>query len=344
MSEFDTKIPTIEKSEVNHLNRQIPPLAHTPMYNWHKFWSRKTWNVVGEYIKTYSKEGEIVFDPFAGGGAVATEALKNKRRVIICDLLPVATEIARLTVKPISENELFDAFRRVESKVKDRILNLYKTKCRKCGTSFLFTCSIWENNSLVEIRHQSCPQCGDRREKETPPTKEDTNLVNDLENNKIKEWYPKNPLYYPDGQPFKEKQQYESLDELFTKRNLQALAWLMEAIEEETTKDLRDFLKIGFTSIVHLATKMMPVGVPKPTNHYTYFSSPGWTQHSYWYADRFMEQEVWRLFESAINGHQGLIKAKIESNKYFQNVTFANNYKEVFDRKSDIYIFIQVQP
>jgi hypothetical protein len=134
------------------------------------------------------------------------------------------------------------------------------------------------------------------------------------------------------------KEKYESLDELFTKRNLQALAWLMEAIEEETNRDLRDFLKIGFTSIVHLATKMMPVGDPKPTNHYTYFSSPGWTQHSYWYADRFMEQEVWKLFESAINGHQGLIKAKIESNKYFQNVKFANNYKEVFDGKSDIYI------
>jgi hypothetical protein len=59
MSEFDTKIPTIEKSEVNHLNRQIPPLAHTAMYNWHKFWSRKTWNVVGEFIKTYSTEEEI---------------------------------------------------------------------------------------------------------------------------------------------------------------------------------------------------------------------------------------------------------------------------------------------
>ncbi|MDI7258869.1 MAG: DNA methyltransferase [Thermodesulfobacteriota bacterium] len=338
MSEFDTKIPTIEKSEVNHLNRQIPPLAHTAMYNWHKFWSRKTWNVVGEFIKTYSKEGEIVFDPFAGSGVAAMEALKNKRRVIICDILPVATEIARLTIKPFSENELFNAFKRVESKAKNKILSLYKTRCRKCETSFPFTCSIWENNTMVEIRYQSCPHCGDRREKETPPTKEDLKLINDFENKKIKEWYPKNPLYYPDGQPFKEKQKYESIDGLFTRRNLQALAWLMEAIEEELNRDLRDFLKIGFTSIVHLATKMMPVGEPKPTNHYTYFSSPGWTQHSYWYADRFMEQEVWKLFESAINGHQGLIKAKIESNKYFQNIKFGNNYKEVFDRKADIYV------
>ncbi len=51
-----------------------------------------------------------------------------------------------------------------------------------------------------------------------------------------------------------------------------------------------------------------------------------------------MEQEVWKLFESAINGHQGLIKAKIESNKYFQNVKFAKNYKEVLDKKANVYI------
>jgi len=337
MSEFDTRIPTAEKSEINHLNRQIPPLAHTPMYNWHKFWSRKTWNVVGEFIKTYSKEGEIVFDPFAGSGVVGMEALKNKRRVIICDLLPIATEIARLTIKPVSENELFNAFKRVESKVKDKILNLYKTKCRKCGTSFPFTCSTWENNTMVEVRYQSCPQCGDKREEETPPTKEDLELITDLEKKKIKEWYPKNPFYYPDGTPFMKKEKYESLDELFTKRNLQNLAWLMEAIEEEVSKELKDFLKIAFTSMVHLCSKMVPAISPTPGSHQTSFSST-WSQHSYWYADRFMEQNVWKLFESAIDGHQGLIKAKIESNKYYQNVKFANNFKEVFDKKADIYI------
>src|SRR3989304_7553431 len=133
MSEFDTKVPTIKKSEINHLNRQIPPESHTPMYSWHKFWSRKTWNVVGEFIKTYSKEGEIVFDPFAGSGVVAMEALKIGRRVIICDLLPVANEIARLTIKPVSENELYNAYKKVETRVKRKILDLYKTRCRKCG-------------------------------------------------------------------------------------------------------------------------------------------------------------------------------------------------------------------
>lgn len=140
---------------------------------------------------------------------------------------------------------------------------------------------------MVEVRYQSCPKCGDKREKETSPTKEDLELISDLENKKIKEWYPKNPFYYPDGTPFMKKEKYESLDELFTRRNLQALAWLMEAIEKDVSKDLRDFLKIAFTSMVHLCSKMVPAISPTPGSHQTSFSST-WTQHSYWYADRFM--------------------------------------------------------
>jgi hypothetical protein len=187
---------------------------------------------------------------------------------------------------------------------------------------------------MVEVRYQSCPHCGDRREKETLPTKEDLKVINDLQNSEIKEWYPKNPLYYPDGTPFMKKEKYESLDELFTKRNLQALAWLMEAIEEEANRDLRDFLKIAFTSMVHLATKMMPIS---EAGHFTPFSS-FWNQQSYWYAPKFMEQNVWLKFDSAINGHQGLIKCKVESNQYFKNVKFSKEINEVFDGKGDIYI------
>lgn len=238
-----TSISRISKLEANHLNRQIPPLAHTSMYLWHKYWSRKTWNVVGEFIKTYSPEGGIVFDPFAGSGITAMEALKNGRRAIVCDLNPIATEIIRLTIKPINEVPLYEAFKRIEERVKGKIEELYFTVCRKCKKEIVLDCAIWEGGRCREIRYQSCPHCGDRQEKDCKLTKYDKDLLEDIEKKKIKEWYPTNRLYYPDGRPFKEKQQYESVDELFTKRNIQALAWLMEAIEDEPKKDLRDFLK-----------------------------------------------------------------------------------------------------
>ncbi len=319
------------------INRSIAPLAHSPMYVWHKYWGRKTWNVVGEYIKNHTEPGETVFDPFAGSGVAAIEALRNGRKAIICDLNPVACEIARLTILPVDETKLMEAFRRVERAVKQRILDLYLTKCRSCGTEFPATCFVWERNECVEVRYKECPNCEDSRPRDTKLMKADRDLLKRIDQKKIDAWYPRNPLYYTSGHPFKEKQHFESLDEIFTRRNLMALAWLMEAIEEEPSKKLRAFLKIAFSSMVHLCSKMCPALDSSPTNHQTAFSST-WNQHSYWSAPRPTEQNVWEKFEGAMLGHQGLIKAKEESNTVLRDIRFARNFQQVFLGEADVCI------
>jgi len=308
------------------------------MYVWHKFWGRKTWNVVAEYIKTYCPEGGIVLDPFAGSGIVAMEALKAGRKAIVCDLLPIATEITRLTLKPVGLEELRKTFERVARHVKSRILELYTTSCRNCRYSFPFTCAVWQRNRCIEIRYEACPRCGDRQARACGLTRPDTALLQKIERMQVKAWYPRNRLSYPDGTPFKEKQRYESLDELFTRRNLIALAWLMEAIEEEPRRDLRDFLKVAFTSMVHLCSRMVAISNPLPTSHHTPFSSTGWTQQSYWHASSFMEQNVWEKFESAVLGHQGLLNAKAESNEHFSDVKFARSLEDVLEGRTNVYI------
>ena len=207
------------------------------MYLWHKYWSRKTWNVVGEFIKAYCPKDGIVLDPFAGSGITAMEALKNGRRAIVCDLNPIATEITRLTIKSIKEIDLYNAFKRIEEQVRKKIEGLYLTECKRCGKEIMFNCAIWEGDDCKEIRYQLCPYCGNRQAKNGKLTRYDKDLLEKIEKKEIKEWYPVNRLYYPDNRPFKEKQQYESVDELFTKRNLQALSWLMEAIKKESKKD-----------------------------------------------------------------------------------------------------------
>jgi putative DNA methylase len=321
-----------------HLNRQIPPEAHSAMYVWHKYWSRKTWNVVGKFIEAYSREGEIVFDPFAGSGVVAIEAVKVNRPVIICDLNPAATLITELTIRPVDLLALQKAFERVQDKVQDRILALYEIHCVKCGQPVIGIAFVRTGDELVEVRYPKCPHCGFRAEGDKPVQKDKRSLEK-LEQEPIREWFPQNRLYYDDGTPFKKKEKYDSLDQLFTRRNLQALAWIYEAIEEEPTPLLRKFLLGAFTSMVHLCSRMMPVGNPQPTNHYTYFSSPGWTQHSYWSAPVFMEQNVWDKFESAVVGHQGLLKAKEESNRLIPKVKITTtDWRKVLSGQAQVAI------
>jgi adenine-specific DNA methylase len=239
-----TPAPSVTRP-VTHIERQIPPLSHTPMYVWHKYWARKTWNVVAEFVKTYCPEGGIVLDPFAGSGVVAMEAVKAGRKAIVCDLLPISTEITRLTLKPVNLEHLRQAFERVEQRVKNKILKLYRTTCRKCRYEFPFACAVWEQGKCTEIRYESCPQCGDRQEKNCDLNRSDRTLLGKIESMRVSAWYPRNRLYYTDGTPFMKKERYETLDQLFTRRNLIALAWLMEAIEKEPRRDLQDFLKVA---------------------------------------------------------------------------------------------------
>ena len=312
------------------------------MYSWHKFWGRKTWNVVSEVVQNYCTENGVVLDPFSGSGVTALESLKLGRRVIAIDLNPIATEILRLTIQPVNLVKLEEAFQRVAAAAKDKIAKLYATDCRKCGNEVIMECAIWERDekkklTFKEVRYKCA--CGDIQEKGCKPTVKDLKRIKEIDDEfaKSRLWYPKNRFYYPDGTPFIKKEKYESLDELFTTRNLYALAIIYKAIEKEDDRLLQDFLKIAFTSMVHLCSTMVPAGLPAPTNHQTPFSS-AWTQHSYWFTPEFMEQNVWNKFDSSIMGHQGLMKAKIESNQYFKNIKFGSKPSQVLEGKADICI------
>jgi len=307
------------------------------MYVWHKYWSRKTWNVVGEHINAYTREHEVVFDPFAGSGVVAIEAARSNRRAIVCDLNPAGSRITELTLRPANTLKLLEAFERVRERVAKRINDLYIIHCVKCGKPLVADCFVREGDDLVEVRYKGCPHCGHRCESGCKPRKKDLEALAEVEGKRIKDWYPKNRLYYADGEPFKEKQRYDSLDQLFTRRSLRAAATLYGAIEAESSPALRNLLHGAFTSMIHLCSRMCPALLPSEGNHQTAFSST-WTQQSYWSAQRFLEQNVWDKFESAVVGHQGLINAKNESNELLGDVKLTDDWQKVLAGEADIAV------
>lgn len=315
---------------MEHIERNMPAQAHTPMYNWHKFWARKTWNVVGQFIDTYCPEGGIVLDPFSGSGITAIEALRRGRRVIAIDLIPIANHILWATVAPVKSLELRNAYLRVERKVKNKILEFYQTECRACGRQVIFDCMIWKENMVAKVRYK-CPHCGDRQEEGCSLLPSDEHRLEEINKIDITLPYPEQPLYYSDGKPFMKKEKYESLDQLFTHRNLLSLAILRDAIEQEADPEMRFMLKMAFTSMVHLCTRMMPVRPSRPFSGF-------WAEPSYWYTPVNMEQNVWEEFESAMLGRQGLLAAKAESNKELQDVRPAKSLSQIFSGSANILI------
>jgi len=318
---------------MKHIQSNLPAEAHTPMYNWHKWWARKTWNVVGQFVEHYCPKDGIVLDPFSGSGVTAIEALRRGRRIIAIDISPIANNILLATITPVNLLELLNAFKRIEEGVKNGILSLYQTECRACHKQIEFDCMIWESGKPKEIRYR-CPNCGDRQEKGCYLLNSDKALIKQIAQTSITLPHPTQPLYYDGGKPFKKKEKYESLDQLFTHRNLLALAVLRDAIEKEANPELRFMLKMAFTSMVHLCSRLAAAGRPG----YRPFSGVGWNQQSYWYTPEYLESNVWLKFESAITGHQGLIKAKRQSNDELKDIRLAKNLKQILSGEANILV------
>jgi 16S rRNA G966 N2-methylase RsmD len=141
-----------------------------PVDDIHKFWARKPWWAVSQYILTYSKEGDVICDPMCGSGIAGYEALRTRRRAIMVDLNPFAIFLAKNTIKPLSSEKLLSAYEEVLNRpidrdittedgnifiskgtpVKDALNYLYKTTCRSCRKSADAVYYIWD--TVYEFR------------------------------------------------------------------------------------------------------------------------------------------------------------------------------------------------
>ena len=125
---------------------------HTPAYLIHRYYARRPHNVFNHLIRNYTNPGDIVLDPFCGGGVTVVEALRTRRKAIGVDLNPLATFITKMEVAHIDIEHFRDLFFELKKRLDKRILNLYKTKCHICGAK---ACAEWFEWSQV----YRCPHC-----------------------------------------------------------------------------------------------------------------------------------------------------------------------------------------
>lgn len=80
----------------------------------HGYFTRQSWDVVQAYIKSFTKPGDLVLDPFGGYGVTALEALMLGRKAIHIDLNPLSPFILRGLVAPVSVESMWDILERLE--------------------------------------------------------------------------------------------------------------------------------------------------------------------------------------------------------------------------------------
>src|SRR3972149_4531150 len=73
----------------------------------HKYWSRKPWFVIDQYIEKYSEKDHLVLDPFCGSGIIGLQSILADRNFIGYDLNPFAVFLAENSLKISFNQALF---------------------------------------------------------------------------------------------------------------------------------------------------------------------------------------------------------------------------------------------
>ena len=262
----------------------------------HKYWSRKPWFVIDRYIQKYSKKNNLVLDPFCGSGIIGLQSVLSNRNFVGYDLNPFAVFLAK-NYLDIDYNQI--SFEKELSAIKDlvskRIMSLYKTKDKYILYTIL----------------------GDKNSKNYNAVTADDNFLNKekvvLAEDDLKPIikFPKN-LKYPDKnfpeKFYKDRFSYKGVSrvsDMFTKRNLLALAILYNSINESSLKNKKLFMLAFTNTLLHVsklkAENVRPLGV-----------------NNFWIPDDYIEENVWWRFLDRVKNvkiAKEVIAEKVSQNK-----------------------------
>jgi len=318
---------------VEHINYALVEKTRPMMYKSMKYWGKKPHNIFRKYIEHYSKEGEIVLDAFAGSGVCPLESIQVNRKVVAVVLNPISTYIIKILATPLNIKKFKQEWLNLSSDFSkfEKESRLFITKCPKCKKEARII-NVHYDGDPQKIRYKC--KCGKKNQTKKIEEK-DIKLIENSEKLNVKWWYPKDK--FPNTSAFEGAKKYvgDYFSNLWTKRNLYSLAYIFDKINNIEDKEIKEFFRFAFTSMLHLATKMVSARREKSKRP----DSGSWGRPAYLFPKRHLEQNPFVLFERAIEGRQGVITAKESSNKLIEKkAKFANKFKDLVEKDKNLLI------
>lgn len=124
--------PQSDDYAVAAFNEPITTTKATAIYNMHTYWSKKPHDAIRQYVRHYTRPGDLVLDPFCGSGGTALAALMEGRKALAIDRSPAATFITKNYCTPVDVEVLKQAFAQIQRAVQKEMDWLYETRCDRC--------------------------------------------------------------------------------------------------------------------------------------------------------------------------------------------------------------------
>ena len=324
---FENKIKQdYSKKEISHKAK-----SYTGLYAMHKYWGKKPFNIMADFIKKYTLPDEIVLDPFCGSGVSVTEDVFNRRKGVGIDINPISILITKNIIQNIDLKLVLNEFNKIEAKVKDKIQELYVVE--RNGQKYEGQNSLWENGELTEVRYSN----GTRKRYADVPNQKDIEKAFEISYNKIDTFFPRENFFH--NSRINANRENQTSD-LFTPRNLLALSLIYQEIENITNNQIKDFFKFCFTASMGQSSKM--VFVIKRRNKTKENGSTKISEKKeigswvigYWMPNDYFENNAWTCFE---NRFKKIFKAKKEQSKLGQNYRQGDHF-EALDKTDFILV------
>lgn len=78
------------------------------IHSFHRYYGKLIPAIPSAFIKKYTVEGDLIFDPFSGSGTTAVESIKLNRNFIGIEINPIAHKIAEVKTSSLEEKVLLD--------------------------------------------------------------------------------------------------------------------------------------------------------------------------------------------------------------------------------------------
>ncbi|MDY6972504.1 MAG: hypothetical protein SV775_09270 [Thermodesulfobacteriota bacterium] len=272
------------------------------------------------------RPGDILLDPFCGGGTSIISALSRSARVIAGDLNPMAIFLSKVLIQPISTLALKEAFESIRNNVADNIMKNYIVRCPVCKKEISFDYLKWNRQERVQMPEAAkikCIYCG--LDELTPLPKGEIKRQKDFSGIRPRFWFPQNSIrtrQKTGGVAF--------FHELFTGRNLSALAELLHAIEEITSVRCKETLQYVFTATLYSCSSMQAFSEKWPS------SSHGWTDPRFYMPRTGQEKNVWKAFENRFNT---VLKSKRATNAILKFIQISDSMEEFENSNDNAYLY-----
>ncbi|WP_346686149.1 restriction endonuclease [Megamonas hypermegale] len=259
------------------------------------FKGRKSPNIIEKVILSFTKEGDIILDPFMGSGTTLIASQKSNRKFIGIELDNYTYFVDKVLFENIDSITLDKAFERIKMNIKDQIMSLYETKC--CGKKNYIKKILFDPQNGKEGYFNPAPNREIKQGKNVKLIKKcpicnfKEKIFDEFDWNKIQEIsqidiskFPTDLYFVNSRINITSSTGAHKYGAIFTHRNKVALLMLQKEISKLTPSKEKEFLQQVLVSALSLARIAM------------YGSSTDILYHVV--NESAQDMNVWELFES----------------------------------------------